>query len=273
MTWNEADPVPLSAAPFTRRFVGGLRLAGALLLTGILGIFFVAGATLRKLLGHWVTYHFWLARLWSLGCVWLIGMRREVRGAPIRTGALVANHCSWSDIVVLRSVGLVYFVSKSDVASWAGVGFLARVAGTVFIERRRVEAKRQEAVLRDRIAAGQLLCFFPEGTSTDGMRVLPFKSSLFSAFFADVPTDNIWIQPVSIRYLPADGSGLPDNFFGWWGTMPFGGHIRSVMSRSFGSRVVVTFHEPVHPTDFPDRKTLADHCHAVVAEGHAQAAH
>ncbi|MEM9046846.1 MAG: 1-acyl-sn-glycerol-3-phosphate acyltransferase, partial [Pseudomonadota bacterium] len=271
VTWNEADPAPLSAPPLQNRLIGGIRLFAAILITAVLGVFFVLGATLRKTLGHVVSYHFWIARLWARICVALLGMRQEVRGAPIAEGALVANHCSWSDIVVLRSVRLVYFVSKSDVAKWVGVGFLAKIAGTVFIERKRVEAKRQEAVLRDRIAAGQLLCFFPEGTSTDGMRVLPFKSSLFSAFFSDVPSDKIWIQPVSVRYLTAEGSGLPENFFGWWGSMPFGGHIRAVMSRSFGSRVIVTFHEPVHPSEFADRKALADHCHAIVQKGHAEA--
>ncbi|MEM1275908.1 MAG: lysophospholipid acyltransferase family protein [Pseudomonadota bacterium] len=272
MTWNETDPAPLSEPPFVNRVIGGVRLAAALGITALLGVLFVLGASLRKVIGHVISYHFWVAQIWARACLTLIGLKREVRGVPIESGALVANHCSWSDIVVLRSVRLVYFVSKSDVANWAGVGFLARVAGTVFIERKRVEAKRQEAVLRDRIDAGQLLCFFPEGTSTDGLRVLPFKSSLFSAFFADVPAEHIWIQPVSIRYLTAEGSGLPENFFGWWGSMPFGGHIRTVMERSFGSRVVVTYHEPVHPTDFPDRKALADYCHGVVDEGHAAAA-
>ncbi|MEM6933297.1 MAG: 1-acyl-sn-glycerol-3-phosphate acyltransferase [Pseudomonadota bacterium] len=272
MTWNEVEPAALAEAPLLNRLVGYLRIALAVLVTAICALFFLAGRGLRSAFGGIVVFHFGAARFWARACVWLIGLKHDVRGAPIASGALVANHCSWSDIVVLRAVRLIYFVSKADVASWPGVGFLARISGTVFIERKRVEAKRQEEILRERIRAEQLLCFFPEGTSTDGLRVLPFKTSLFSAFFGDEDTGDLLIQPVSIRYLTADGSGLPENFFGWWGTMPFGGHIQAVMQRSFGSRVVVTFHQPVRPTDFPDRKALADHCFGVVAEGHAHAA-
>ncbi|MBY8975625.1 1-acyl-sn-glycerol-3-phosphate acyltransferase [Rhodobacteraceae bacterium NNCM2] len=272
MTWNEADPVALSSAPLWNRVIGIVRLTLAVLVTVGCATVFLIGRGLRRLLGPIIVFHFGAARLWARTCVRLIGCKHIVRGTPVASGALVANHCSWSDILVLRAVRLLYFVSKSDVASWPGVGFLARVSGTVFIERRRVEAKRQEAVLRDRIAANQLLCFFPEGTSTDGLRVLPFKSSLFSAFFGEDVTSDLLVQPVSIRYLPAEGSGLPDSFFGWWGTMPFGAHIRTVMERSFGNSVVVTFHDPVRPIDFESRKELADYCHAVVAKGHAEAA-
>lgn len=272
MTWNEVDPAPLPQAPLVNRLVGYLRLGGVVSVTLLCLVPFLLGRGLRKLSGKRIRLDVVADRIWARSCVALMGFRREVRGRPVESGALVANHSSWSDILVLRAVHWVYFVSKADVASWPGVGFLARSAGTVFIERRRVEAKRQEQMIRERIEDDQLLCFFPEGTSTDGLRVLPFKSSLFSAFFAEGAGQALWIQPVSIRYLTAEGSGLPESFFGWWGTMGFGGHIRSVLERSFGSRVVVTFHDPVRPSDFADRKALADHCFATVAEGHAQAA-
>lgn len=269
MTWDEADPAELATPPMLNRAIGWARIVLAISVTLICVVPFMAGRGLRKLVGRWLRLDVAADRIWARCCVALLGIRCEVRGHPIHSGALVANHSSWSDIVVLRAIHWVYFVSKSDVASWPGVGFLARAAGTVFIERKRLEAKRQEEVLRQRIAADQLLCFFPEGTSTDGLRVLPFKSSLFSAFFAEDIDPKLRIQPVSIRYLTAEGSGLPESFFGWWGSMPFGGHVRTVMQRSFGSRVVVTFHEPVHPAAFTDRKALADHCQAVVARGHA----
>jgi 1-acyl-sn-glycerol-3-phosphate acyltransferase len=195
-----------------------------------------------------------------------MGLRLVVRGRLITSGAIVANHASWLDIMAVRATGLVYFVSKDDVASWPGVGFIARVSGTVFIERRRTEAKRQERVLLDRIAARQVLCIFPEGTSTDGLRVLPFKSSLFSAFFVDGAEDSVLIQPVTIRYHVAPGSGLPDSFYGWWGTMGFEPHVWNVLCRSRGGRVGVTFHDAVRPRDLGTRKTLAEHCGRTVAE-------
>lgn len=271
MTWNETAPVSLPSVPARHRVIGVLRLGAAAGATLSLGIFFIFDRVLRWMLGRRTNFHFQIGRIWATACLWLIGMRREIRGTPVTSGALVANHCSWSDIIVLRSIRPVCFVSKADVANWVGVGFLAKMADTVFIERKRLEAKRQEAILRKRIAANELLCFFPEGTSTDGLRVLPFKSSLFAAFFTDAPASDIWIQPVSIRYLAAEGSGLPENFFGWWGTMSLGRHVRSVMERSFGSRILVTFHDPVQPADFADRKALADYCGSVVSKGHADA--
>lgn len=272
MTWNEAEPIDLPAPPWGQRALGGLRLTLAILVTVICFLPFVIGRASRRFFGLRIGLDVLADRIWARCCVWLLGLRLEVHGRPVRAGALVANHSSWSDIVVLRAVHWIYFVSKADVAAWPGVGLLARAAGTVFIERRRVEAKRQEQVLRERIAADQLLCFFPEGTSTDGLRVLPFKSSLFSVFFGEGADREIWVQPVSIRYLPRDGSGLPENFFGWWGTMPFGAHVKSVMQWNYGGRAVIRFLDPVHPSEFADRKTLSDHCQAMVAQGHSNSA-
>jgi 1-acyl-sn-glycerol-3-phosphate acyltransferase len=266
----DAEPLPELPAPSVPgRVRGSLRLAGLLVLTGLALALFLVGRFLRGVLGRWVTFHFEVARLWARGVLWLAGLRLVVRGAPVHAGALVANHASWLDIPALRSVTLMYFVSKSEVASWPGIGFITRVTGTIFINRRRSEAKREEAVLRSRIAHDQLLCFFPEGTSTDGRRVLPFKSSLFSAFFTEGRGTDFPIQPVTVRFRPAPGSGLPENFYGWWGTMSFDGNIWDILTRSRGGTVEVAFHAPVTAADFPDRKRLADHCREVVAAGMA----
>jgi lyso-ornithine lipid O-acyltransferase len=263
--WN-AEPLPELPAPTVPgRVLGSVRLVALLALTGVAVGLFLVGRFLRGVLGRWVTFHFEVARLWSRGVLWLVGIRPIVRGTPVHAGALVANHASWLDIPALRSVTLMYFVAKSEVASWPGIGFITRVTGTIFINRRRAEAKREEAVLRSRIAHDQLLCFFPEGTSTDGRRVLPFKSSLFSAFFAEGRGTDFPIQPVTVRFRPAPGSGLPENFYGWWGTMSFEGNLWDVLTRSRGGTVQVTFHKPVTAADFPDRKRLADHCRETVA--------
>lgn len=267
-TWNDAHPAPLPPASPGGRIAGAMRLVAFLTMTLTLLPLFVAGRYLRAWAGHWVTFHFAIAKGWSHASLWLIGLRLRVRGTPVKGGALVANHSTWADIPVLRSVTLMYFVAKSEVRGWPLVGFISHVTGTIFVERRRSQAKHQERMLRERIAASQLLIFFPEATSTDGLRVLPFKSSLFSAFFYDHHGADLWIQPVSIRYFPAPDSGLPASFYGWWGDMDLGSHIWQVMCRSFGGTAVVTFHEPVKPAAFADRKALADHCSAVVATGH-----
>lgn len=266
-TWNAEDPPVLDPPTPLGRAIGAARVTAMILLTAVAVGLFLVGRALRAVLGRWVVFHFGVARFWSRACLWLAGLKLVVRGKPIRSGSLVANHSSWIDILSLRSNRLVYFVSKAEVANWPGVGFITRITGTVFIERRRSEAKRQEAILRERIAHDQLLCFFPEGTSTDGLRVLPFKSSLFSAFFNDGQGADIMVQPVTVRYLPAPRSGLPANFYSWWGDMGFESHIWDVVTRSFGGTAEVTFHPAVRAADFADRKALADHCQNLVAQG------
>jgi len=269
-TWNGHPPPVLPPASLAGRAVGVFRLGLFLLATAVGLVFFLAGRALRGWLGRWVSFHFGVAWLWSRLGLWCCGMRFIVRGTPVTAGALVANHASWLDICTLRSVGLMYFVSKADVRGWPVVGFITAITGTIYIERRRTEAKRQEEVLRQRIAHDQLLIFFPEGTSTDGLRVLPFKSSLFSAFFVDHHAADLWVQPVTIRYAPRPGSGLPPDMYGWWGNMELGAHVWAVMCRSFGGSAEVIFHDPVRPSQFPSRKALAEHCQAAVARGLAE---
>ena len=266
-TWNAEPPPELDPPTLAGKVVGAVRVAALLAVTLVAVGLFLIGRALRGALGRWVTFHFGVARFWSRICLWLIGLKLVVRGRPVAAGSLVANHSSWIDILSLRSNHLIYFVSKSEVANWPGVGFITRITGTIFIERKRSEAKRQEALLRSRIAHDQLLCFFPEGTSTDGLRVLPFKSSLFSAFFTDGHGADILIQPVSISYHPAEGSDLPDNFYSWWGDMGFESHIWDVVTRSSGGRAEVTFHAAVSAADFADRKALSDYCQGVVDRG------
>ena len=270
-TWNAASPPELDPPGRVGRVIGGVRLLALILVTGVAVGLFLTGRALRGGLGRWITFHFGVARFWSRICLWLSGIRLVVHGRPIHAGLLVSNHSSWIDILSLRSNKLIYFVSKSEVASWPGIGFITRITGTIFIERKRSEAKKQEELLRSRIAHDQLLCFFPEGTSTDGLRVLPFKSSLFSAFFTNGDGIDISIQPVSVSYHPAQGSGLPASFYSWWGDMGFESHIWDVVTRSFGGRAVVTFHDPVRASDFTDRKALSDYCQRVVDRGVGEA--
>jgi len=269
-TWNAETPPELPPATIPGMVIGALRLTAFLAMTALALAIFVTGRYLRHWLGRWVSYHFLVARLWSRASLWLLGLKLVIHGSPVAAGALVANHCSWIDIASLRAVRLMYFVSKAEVRNWPVVGFITHVCGTIYVERRRNQAKAQERMLRERIGAEQLLIFFPEGTSTDGLRVLPFKSSLFSAFFLDDHGAELWIQPVTIRYRPAPGAGLPANFYGWWGDMSLGGHVWAVMTRSLGGTAEITFHPPVRPRAFADRKALADHCGDAVAQGMAQ---
>lgn len=208
----------------------------------------------------------WTARVTVAVCrgaLFILGIERRVRGArDPAAGAQVANHSSWLDIFALNAEGPLYFVSKAEVASWPGIGWLARATGTVFIERRRAEAGRQRALLRERLALGHLLTVFPEGTSTDGRRVLPFKTTILAAF---AETPGLVVQPVTVLWHAPPGSRA--DLHGWWGEMSFGGHALAMLAAPGGGGVELVHHAPVAVADLPDRKRLAPALRAAVASG------
>lgn len=211
--------------------------------------------------GHGVTQP--IVWLWAQIGLLLAGLTLKVRGTPMKMGgAMVANHSTWLDIFVIRSAAPIYFVAKSEVRSWPGIGWLAAITRTLFVERKRSEARRQEAQFLERLDAGHRLCFFPEGTSSDGLRVLPFRSTLFSAFMSEGLADKMWVQPVTVIYRT--GGEVPQTFYGWWGEMSFGGHLAQVFGRSYHGLAEVVFHPAVRAADFASRKTLAAHCEAEV---------
>ena len=196
----------------------------------------------------------------------ILGIRFATNGTPMhQKGAVVANHAGWLDIFSLNARKRVYFVSKSEVAGWPGIGWLARATGTVFINRDRKEAQSQIEVFRTRLMAGHKLLFFPEGTSSDSQRVLTFKSTLFAAFFTPDLRDFMWVQPVTIRYFAPEGRD--PRFYGWWGDMEFGPHLLQTLAVRRQGRVELVYHEPVKVSDFKGRKELAAHCEAAVREG------
>ncbi|MEO0569743.1 MAG: lysophospholipid acyltransferase family protein [Pseudomonadota bacterium] len=196
----------------------------------------------------------------------IMGLRIKTSGTPINTdGAVVSNHCSWLDILVLNSPQKVVFVSKAEVSGWPGVGFLARLVGTIFIQRDRKQAKAQQNLLREALRSGRKLLFFPEGTSTDGLRVLPFKSTLFSAFFGDGAVPVKRVQPVTLRYVAPEG--LDARFYGWWGDMDLGPHALQILSHLRQGHAHIFYHEPLNVADYQDRKALALALHEAVQSG------
>jgi len=193
----------------------------------------------------------------------ILGIRLRVSGQHMREkGAVVANHASWLDIFVLNARKRIYFVSKAEVARWPGVSWLAKATGTVFIKRVRREAGAQVAVFCERLGAGHKLLFFPEGTSTDSRRVLPFKTTLFAAFFDDSLRDWMHVQPVTVIYRAP--MGRDPRFFGWWGEQDMGPHLLKVLAQAPQGSVELVLHEPVAVAEFDDRKALAAYCERVV---------
>jgi 1-acyl-sn-glycerol-3-phosphate acyltransferase len=160
----------------------------------------------------------------------------------------VANHVSWTDVVALASVTPMTFLAKSEVARWPVLGWLARLQGTVFVARgARADVPRVNAALRGALAAGDDLVIFPEGASSDGAAVLPFRPSHFEPL-RDMPAT---LVPVTIHYR--DAAGSVD--VGWYGDMTFLPHLWALMKRG-GAVCRLSFAPPI-ACEGADRKTLA----------------
>ena len=123
----------------------------------------------------------WLHR-WSRFASRVVGIRVTTNGSMPRSGLLVCNHLSYLDVIVLSSIQPCVFVAKRDVAAWPLFGWLARAAGTVFVDREnRFSSPAVVDLIRGAISGGSIVVLFPEGTSSDGSTVLPFKSALLEA--------------------------------------------------------------------------------------------
>jgi 1-acyl-sn-glycerol-3-phosphate acyltransferase len=140
----------------------------------------------------------------------LLRLRFHVEGVPAGDGAflLVSNHVSWADIMVLGSAFPGSFVAKSEVAGWPILGWLVRQHGTIFVERaRRGMAGQQRDAIADRLRSGSTVILFPEGTSSDGRQVLPFKSALF----ASAVSASCAVQPVTIVWTAVGGRPVDES--------------------------------------------------------------
>jgi 1-acyl-sn-glycerol-3-phosphate acyltransferase len=178
----------------------------------------------------------------------------------------ISNHSSWLDVPVLGGSLDACFVSKNEVGRWPLVGTVARLGRTVFISRQRHATRRERDLMRERLAAGDNLVLFPEGTTSDGSRVMPFRSAFFAIAEGEDPP---LIQPVSVVYdrlggLPTGRASRP--VFAWYGDMDMASHFwRFAQHR--GLRVSVLLHPPVDPARFASRKALSHAVWQAVADG------
>jgi lyso-ornithine lipid O-acyltransferase len=159
-------------------------------------------------------FHKSLPRFWHRVIAKLLGLRVHVTGSLVddRPLLIVANHSSWADIIVLSTVAEVSFIAKSEVRNWPLFGMFAVLQRSVFVERERKHRSGQQAnTIAERLAKGDAMVLFAEGTTSDGNRVLPFKSSLFGAAqlaLRDTDTHRVLVQPVSIAYTKVHGLPL-----------------------------------------------------------------
>ena len=195
----------------------------------------------------------------------LIGVRVRLNGAvdSSRPLMLVSNHVSWLDIPVIGSLAPLSFVAKQEVAGWPVFGLFAKLQRSVFIDRnRRRGAHEANAALAERLKGGELMVLFAEGTSSDGNKVLPFRSAILGAAeqaVGESHLDAVAIQPMAIAYTRLHGlpiSRLERPLYAWYGDMDLLPHIWGVLKH--GPVDVSLAFGPVHATsEFADRKALA----------------
>ena len=195
----------------------------------------------------------------------ILGVRIRVHGRrmPEHPLLIVANHSSWLDIPVITAVAPVVFVAKQEIASWPLFGTLAKLQRSVFVDRaRRQKIGDVNAEIARRLAEGDPVLLFGEGTASDGNRVLAFRSALIGsardALAEAEHTGRVWIQPLSIAYtrlqgLPIDRRDRPR--VSWYGKRPLPPHLMGVARRG-AIDVTVTWGEPVAFDEQSDRKDV-----------------
>ncbi|GBQ70328.1 1-acyl-sn-glycerol-3-phosphate acyltransferase [Ameyamaea chiangmaiensis NBRC 103196] len=241
----------------------------------------------------------WTRVIWGVLCR-LLSLRIRVRGQ--RAGSVggararargerpviyVSNHSSWLDIPVLGTVLPSVFVAKGEIGRWPIMGLVSKIGRTIFVSRNRSTTVRERDEMITRLAAGDNLVLFPEGTSSDGSRVLPFLSAFFAiAKMPKVPgaraqelddmpryPDGLTplIQPVSLAYDRLDGLAVNRArrpVFAWYGDMDLGPHVWQLVKwRSMRASVIL--HPALDPHDFPSRKALAQAAWRAVSNGAA----
>lgn len=197
--------------------------------------------------------------------IWVIGAKVKVVGelSAERPLLIAANHASWLDISVLGSVCPMSFVAKSEIAGWPLFGWLAKMQRTIFVDRaRRTATAAVNDEMAQRMISGSPVVLFAEGTSSDGNRVLTFRTSLLGAARAAIAAgggESVSVQPVSVAYthrngLPLGRLGRP--FVAWYGDMTFPRHLWSIL-RDGAIDATVTFGETMRADAATDRKRLA----------------
>jgi 1-acyl-sn-glycerol-3-phosphate acyltransferase len=208
-----------------------------------------------------------------LMCALLRVQIRTVGQPAARSVLLVSNHVSWLDILVISAVVPAMFVAKREVARWPLVGFVARTRGTVFVDReRRHQTAEASADIGHRIVQGQPVVLFAEGTSSDGNRVLPFRSALLGA--ADealtraAPGQHLWVQPMALSYTRSQGIPMGRQrrpLVAWYGMLDLTPHLVDFI-RYGAVDAVVSFGEPVAMDGTLHRKALVRHLESAVRE-------
>jgi len=245
---------------------GAFRLLSYLLVTLVLVPIYLLVLALRiRPVIRWmpVAYHRFV-------CI-ILGIRVRVHGqrSTVTPTLYVCNHVSYLDIEVLGGLIPGSFVAKAEVATWPFFSTLAKAQRTIFIERRTGKTSTSRDQMMNRLNTGDNLMLFPEGTSSDGTRVLPFRSALFGVAQLRRDGKPIIVQSVAIAYTRLDGIPLGRYWrplFAWFGDLDLVPHLWQMVCLG-ETEAVVTFFPPVDIDRLGDRKKLADYCFRQVSTG------
>lgn len=202
-------------------------------------------------------------RVWYKYMLWVLGIKVRINGKRLKPKHTqifyISNHISYIDILVLGAYFPCFFVAKADIASWPIFGFLSKVGGTIFISRNRAVVKQQAQKLEQALQQGNHLLIFPEGTTSNGQQILPFKSSLLQPLYA-LEQPNLVIQPLSLAYTHVNKRPLKTQLefdqVAYYKDDVFGIHFWQLLKlRRISTRIVV---HPALPLDVgTSRKDLA----------------
>ena len=203
------------------------------------------------LIAHPFTRHSPFPRLFLRSFAWIAGARVEVVGIPLqRQVFFLANHVSWLDIPALAGASGTAFVAKAEIAQAPLIGWLCRLNHTVFVQREaRRDVAAQVNALRDALAENHAVTIFPEGTTTDGRSLLPFKTAMLKVL--EPPPGEVMVQPVLLDY------GAQSEFIGWVGAESGVSNAMKILARRGNFVLRVHFLEPFTPVQYPGRKAIA----------------
>ena len=196
-------------------------------------------------------------------CLRIFGIKIKTFGkvsinSPI---LLISNHASYLDIIILGSLFKTSFIAKKEISKWPLLGILAKLQNTIFIDRRVSSLKNQENQIIKHLNEKKNLLIFPEGTSSDGNRVLPFKSSLFNIFEKNL-NSKILVQTITIVYKKINGipmNRIERKNITWHSNMDLIPNIFNVLKK-LSIEVEIIFNDEFLPSKEYDRKKLALHC-------------
>jgi len=208
-------------------------------------------------------WSYWWAHISAKWAARLLNLDVSVIGYALPE-ILVGNHLSYLDILALLSVEPMCFVTSVETRDSGILGWISRMGGALFVERRRKAGLQKEInEIESALCEGFPVVIFPEATSTNGEKVLPFRSSLFQAAM-----NQNRIQPFCIQYNRIDGSTVNianrDDIY-WYGDMTFWRHVWKVLGFK---RIALTlrFMDPVYTRRFEDRKEIAKHSWKLVSD-------